>query len=104
MKKAGIKKIKEILLKKRTLVFDHLDKKDKEQVFQFCEKYKDFLNQSKTEREAVLQIVQAAKQKGFVDIDTLLEGGTNNIKKVYKIFLTLNLHYITQIRDSAKNN
>lgn len=86
MNKAGIKKIKEILLKKRAIVFDHLDKKDKEQVFQFSEKYKDFLNQSKTEREAALQIVQAAKQKGFVDIDTLLKGNTKNIKKVYKIF------------------
>ncbi len=86
MNKAQIKKLKEILLKKRPLVFDHLDKKDKEQVFQFCEKYKAFLDQSKTEREAARQIVCAAKQKGFVDIDTLSGGKSKSPRKVYKVF------------------
>jgi len=86
MNKAQLKKIKETLLKKRPLVFDEIDKKKKEQAFQLCEKYKAFLDQSKTEREAARQIIDAAKQKGFVDIDTVLTGKTKHIKKVYKIF------------------
>ncbi len=81
-----MKKIKDTLLKKRPLVFDLLDKKDKERAFQFCERYKVFLNQSKTEREAARQIVQAARQKGFVDIDTVLTKKNRPPKKVYKIF------------------
>ncbi len=86
MNKAQIKKIKETLLKKRSLVFDRLGKKGKEEVFQFCEGYKAFLDQSKTEKEAALGIVRAAKQKGFVDIDTLLTQKHKSVKKVYKIF------------------
>lgn len=86
MNKAGLKKIRETLLKKRPIVFDQLDKKGREQISEFCEHYKTFLNQSKTERKAAQSIVEAAKKKGFVDIDTALKGKPNQAKKVYKIF------------------
>lgn len=86
MNKAQIKKIRETLLKKQPLVFDALDKKGRDQVFQFCEKYKAFLDQSKTEREAARQIIDAAKQKGFVDINAILGKRHKNNKKVYKVF------------------
>ncbi len=86
MNKAQIKKIKETLVKKKSLAFDQLDKKGKEQVFQFCENYKIFLDRSKTEKEAAREIVRAAKQKGFVDIDTLLTKKNKPSQKVYKLF------------------
>ncbi|MFA5903205.1 MAG: aminopeptidase [Desulfobacula sp.] len=86
MNKTQIKKIKEILVKKRSLVFDRLDKKEKEMIFQFCKKFKTFLDESKTEKEAAREIVRAAKQKGFVDIDTLLTKKHKPTKKIYKIF------------------
>ncbi|MBC8439025.1 MAG: aminopeptidase [Deltaproteobacteria bacterium] len=86
MDKAHIKKIKKTILKMEPLVFDQLAQKQKTQLFKFNENYKDFLNQSKTERKAAIQIVRAAKAKGFVDIDTLLTKELKSIKKVYKIF------------------
>ncbi len=86
MNKARIKKVKETLVRKRSLVFDRLNIKERDQVFQFGEKYKGFLDQSKTEKEATREIVRTAKQKGFVDIDTLLTKKHKTSKKVYKIF------------------
>ncbi len=86
MDKTHIKKIKKTILKKETLVFDQLVKKQKEESFKFCENYKDFLNQSKTERKAAGQIVQAAEAEGFVDINTLATKKSKTIKKVYKVF------------------
>ena len=80
MNKTQLKKIKKTILKKETLVFDQLVKKQKEESFKFCENYKDFLNQSKTERKAAGQIVQAAEAEGFVDINTLATKKSKTIK------------------------
>ncbi|HGY10771.1 MAG TPA: aminopeptidase, partial [Desulfobacterales bacterium] len=71
MNKTQLRKIKKAILKKETLAFDQLTKKQKVELFEFSERYKKFLDQSKTEREAAKQIVHAAKNKGFVDIDSL---------------------------------
>jgi len=91
MNKSEIKKLKDTVLKKETLVFDRLSKQQKTRVFKFSEGYKDFLNRSKTERLAVKQIVKAAQKKGFTDIDTFLEKNRGNSTpnentKVYKVF------------------
>lgn len=89
MNKTQIKKIKKTLLKKKLLVFDQLNKSQKTQMFKFNESYKKFLNQSKTEREAAVQIVKRAEAKGFVDIDTLLlqkPQKAQKANKVYKVF------------------
>ena len=86
MDKTQIKKIKKSVFKKDTLVFDQLSKQQKTRAFKFSESYKNFLNRSKSEREAAAQIVQMAKESGFVDIDTLLTKKQTSCKKVYKIF------------------
>ncbi|SDT84577.1 aminopeptidase [Desulfobacula phenolica] len=86
MNKAQLKKIKDTILKKSPLVFDQLNKQQKSDLFKFNETYKQFLNKSKTEREAARQIITAAKARGFVDIDTLLKNKTSSAKKVYKVF------------------
>ena len=46
---------------------------EKKQIWDFCENYKDFLNKSKTEREAVLEIVDLCRKNGFQDASTLKE-------------------------------
>ena len=91
MNKTKFNKIKKTLLKKDALVFDQLSKRKETQVFKFNDLYKDFLDQSKTEREAVRQIVKKAEDKGFVNIDTLVSTkknaeNTENTEKVYKVF------------------
>ncbi len=85
MNKTQLKKLKKTIIKKKSLVIDQLTKKQTAKLFEFSENYKDFLNQSKTEREAASQIIQAAKENGFVNIDTLAKE-TSSAKKVYKIF------------------
>ncbi len=86
MNKNEIKKLKKAILNKATLVFDQLTRQQKTKTFEFSEEYKKFLDKSKTEREAVKQIVQAAKKRGFVNIDTLLTKKQHSCNKVYKIF------------------
>ena len=85
MNKTQFKKIKDRLKKKNTLVFDQLTKTQKSQVFKFNDLYKDFLDQSKTEREAAQQIVKIAEGNGFVNID-ILASKKKQIQKVYKVF------------------
>ena len=49
------------------LVWDRLGDGEKEEAFRFAEGYKSFLNRAKTEREAVREILQKAKEAGFAD-------------------------------------
>ncbi len=86
MNRNEIKKLKKTVLNKATLVFDQLTRQQKTKTFEFSEKYKNFLDKSKTEREAAKQIVQAAEERGFVNIDTLLTKKQHACNKVYKIF------------------
>ncbi len=72
------KELKERLLLTPKMVWDSLAAEEKEEVFSFSKGYKDFLNQAKTEREAVSEIVKFATQRGFQRIE-------NGGKKVYQI-------------------
>ena len=58
---------KELKISKKN-VWEVFDDKTKSAAFEFAEGYKKFLNQVKTEREAVTYGVKAAKQAGFRDI------------------------------------
>ena len=82
LNKKDIDHIKSIVEKKQPLIWDVLNKKEKELSFQFSEKYKHFLSEVKTEREAVTYIVERAKTKGFSDI----ESGPNKNGKYYKVY------------------
>lgn len=70
MNKNQLKKLKEAILKKERLVFDTLSQKQTKEMVTFNAAYKNFLNQSKTEREAGEQIIAAPEKKGFLDIDS----------------------------------
>ena len=58
-------------------------KEDKQVVLKFCDKYMEYLNNSKTERLCVKASEQIAKSAGFVNIDTLSKVAPGD--KVYKI-------------------
>ncbi|MBU1172150.1 MAG: aminopeptidase [Proteobacteria bacterium] len=68
--KKEIENIKTLTENKQTLIWDSLNRKEKESVFMFSDAYKDFLSRCKTEREAVLYMIDKAKQYGFVDLDS----------------------------------
>lgn len=55
------------------LAWDLLNEQEKEEAFRFAEGYKSFLDRAKTEREAVREIAQAAKEAGFQE--DCLRGG-----------------------------
>ncbi|MBW2340968.1 MAG: aminopeptidase [Deltaproteobacteria bacterium] len=65
MKKKEIEQISERLISKPKLVWDAIDKKEKDKVFGFDREYKNFLGTAKTEREAVTVISEIARKNGF---------------------------------------
>ncbi len=73
----------EDLLNKKTSGWLDLDEKEKDVIFAFSDDYINFLNNSKTEREASKFIKASLEENGFADIETLekLEVGS----KVYMI-------------------
>lgn len=69
--------------------WETFDSAEKEKVFSFCEDYKKFLNDAKTERLATKEAIKIAKENGFCDLaekDTLKAGDkiyfTNRNKNV----------------------
>jgi len=87
MNKSQLKKLKNTIVKKNKLAFDAFNKKQHTQAYKFCEGFKTFLNQSKTERKAVEQIILAAQKKGFKNIDDLgSPGKVSEGEKIYKVF------------------
>lgn len=46
---------------------------DKEKIFSFCNEYKTFLDNGKTEREYVKEAVEKAEELGFIDFDKVIE-------------------------------
>ena len=59
------KKIKEKLFIDKKNAYLKLNDAEIDKAYDFCEDYKDFLNKSKTEREAVKYAVEAAEKNGF---------------------------------------
>ena len=47
--------------------------KNKDEIFNFCEGYKDFISKNKTERECVISIKEMAKEAGYKDLKELIE-------------------------------
>jgi aspartyl aminopeptidase len=54
--------------KKSLTVWDRLSGPEKEEVFAFCEGYRDFLDRGKTEREVADEVIKMARSKGFCDL------------------------------------
>ncbi len=86
MNKTTFKKLKDTLFKKETMAFDNMTKAQKTKTLEFSETYKSFLDKSKTEREAAVQIVRTAEKRGFKNIEDIGNKKAPKTKKVYKIF------------------
>jgi len=61
------------------------NQKREKEAFSFAEGYKKFLDQGKTERECVDQLVNMAEKEGFVELTSLLEK-KKKVKKGDKIY------------------
>ncbi|MDK2991485.1 MAG: hypothetical protein PWP48_718 [Clostridiales bacterium] len=70
MMESDIKELQKHLTYKTELAWDAIGEQ-RDEVFQFCEGYKDFLSYSKTERRCASEIRRIAEQKGFVPIEQL---------------------------------
>ena len=69
--------LKEKLFNKKKVGWENLDTRRKEEIFNFCKEYMDFLNKAKTEREFVKEAKKIADLNGFKDLseyDTLNAG------------------------------
>ena len=86
MNKKELEKLQKKIFKKDKNAFDYLNKKEESLAFSFAERYKTFLDNAKTEREAVNEIVKMAEAKGFININTISDQKPLKIKKIYKIF------------------
>ncbi len=78
------------LLKENKNGWETVTEAEKTAIFDFCERYKDFIDSAKTERQAVKAAVKIAKEHGFVDLnskDSLKSGDKvyfiNREKSVY---------------------
>lgn len=75
----------EKLTKKFDLAWDKLEDGEMESVMALSERYKKYMDASKTEREACDETVRLAKQKGFVDINEIISTG-KKVKTGDKIY------------------
>lgn len=57
------------LIKKWENGWKMINKEQKDKIFQFSERYKNFLNQGKTERESVKEIIRLAEKNGFIPLE-----------------------------------
>jgi len=72
------KKLQRKLTKKFNNAWEQLKDGELEQVFEFGEDYKYFMDQGKTERECVCEIIKEAKTNGFVSLGEVMDRGTIN--------------------------
>ena len=61
-------KLKEKLFRKTNSGWEGIEKEKKEEIFSYCNKYMEFLNKSKTEREIVASAKEIAEANGFKNI------------------------------------
>jgi aspartyl aminopeptidase len=66
--KDEFKELRERLMVIHRLVWDQADQATREAIQAYGERYKAFLDQAKTEREAVTEIVRQARARGFIDL------------------------------------
>ena len=63
-----MEELKEKLFNNKKVGWENLETRQKEEIFNFCKGYMDFLNKAKTEREFIKQSKKVADENGFKDI------------------------------------
>ncbi len=90
--KKELERLTEKLFWERKLVWDCITARERNAIFSFGERYKIFLDESKTERECVESIVSRAREKGFRPWKEAREEGTKKIYWVHQgktVYLTV---------------
>lgn len=64
-------------------VWQNINSEELDVINNYSEKYKQFLNNSKTEREATTEIIHAAKENGFISLEEVLDKGVEKNDKIY---------------------
>lgn len=65
-------------------IWKNIDTKTYDEIFSYGEEYKEFLDKSKTEREATAFIENAAVKNGFITLDDALKKGIKKGDKIYQ--------------------
>ena len=60
--------LKDKLFSKKNVGWENIETRQKEEIFNFCKGYMDYLNKAKTEREFIKQAKKVADENGFKDI------------------------------------
>jgi len=81
------KKLQEKLTLSSKNVWEEINEKEREGLFKLNEDYKNFLDNSKTERKATQEIIRRAEAKGFISLDEILEKNID-LKTGLKIYAT----------------
>ena len=63
-----MEELKEKLFSKKKVGWENMETRQKEEIFNFCKGYMDFLNKAKTEREFIKQSKIVAEENGFKNI------------------------------------
>ncbi len=66
--KDELKQLRDRLAITQNLVWDKVEEAERAAIFAYGDKYKNFLDRAKTEREAVAEILRQAQALGFVDL------------------------------------
>lgn len=77
--------------------WEKYDEKQQAEIFQFCDGYKEFISDCKTERECVTDAIKKAKEQGFRDLEEIIAKGeqlkagdkvyANNMEKAVAFFV-----------------
>lgn len=82
--KSEAKKLQEKLTHKWNNVWEKTDDKEQKNIFEVCDRYKDFLDAGKTERESAREIIRIAIANGYISIEEAIKKGKIEIgDKIY---------------------
>ena len=93
--------LKERLFNTKKNGWENTSDEEKEKIFNYCQRYMDFLNRSKTEREIVKNAEQMARERGYRDISEF--ESLNPGDKVYYVNRGKNLFLAVIGTESIEN-
>ena len=67
----------------RKSIWQKVDEKEHKEIFEYGERYKNFLDKSKTEREAAIFIINEAEKNGFIPLEEAIKKEIKPGDKVY---------------------
>lgn len=63
--------------------WDKYDEKGIEKIFTFCNGYREFISNCKTERECVKETIRIVEKLGYVNLDQLIKEEIGILTEVY---------------------